>query len=106
MIIAPPKTHDTCSGAEKVAYFQQDKRRDPTGERTRWIVQQLLRGGKTASQLMDNSEANGLGYARLTYSKDLTGLKNKGMVYSERGVYHLDVFGARWAAANGIDKGY
>ena len=93
----------TISGSDRARNVAKDKNHDPTGERTRWIVSKLLRGGKTGPELRSLSEGNGLGYKPMTYSRDLICLKNRGFVYAERGVYYLDVFGKTWAAANGIN---
>jgi hypothetical protein len=92
----------TITGSERARNFAKDKNHDPTGERTRWIVGQLLRGGKTGGQIRELCVDNGLGYKPMTYSRDLVCLKNRGFVYSDRGTYYLDTFGRQWAEYHGI----
>lgn len=84
-------------------YVEQDKRRDPERLRRDWIVSMLMVRPRSSSELKDLSESNGLGFAKATYSRDLTAIEQANIVYRERGRYHLNpTIGMQYAVAKGI----
>ena len=91
---------------DAVRYFEQDKRRDPSEVRSKWIITQLLRRPHRADEIKRLAGENGLGYSPSTYTRDLLGLVKRRLINSPDktgGVYSINrLDGMAWAQARGL----
>jgi hypothetical protein len=89
-----------------VKYFEMDVARDPTEERTKWILTQLRQRPQTSEDLVRKAGLNNLGYAKATYSRDLMGLVKRNLVnrpYERGGEYTINnPYAFAWMSARGM----
>lgn len=64
-------------------YKEMDLARDPSGQRTAWIIEKLHQRPRRSAELFSLAESNGLGFAKATYVRDLKSLLLKRLIWQD-----------------------